>query len=195
MAEPAQRITIHTKKFCRVILESIDTEAETPDSFAIKLSSRFHVPIARAKIVARCLPHTVKSGLNAEQANRLKTILEEIGGRTRVEPHFVTPSDSLRTGGPAANRSDGGRTPIECPECGEQQPAGATFCSFCLRKFRDSSSRPGGLEELLPRENPLEIVATNGGIDWLAPMRFVRQRPLPVLAALIVVLVVIVLLK
>ena len=195
MAQSADDITIHTKRFYRVILESIDSDAETPDSFAIKLSSRVHVPLARAKLVARCLPYTAKSGLNAEQANRLKTMLEEIGGKARVEPHFVTPKDTLERAAPARIRPAGVTSPAVCPGCGAEQPAGATFCSFCLRKFRDPSSRPGSLEDLLPSENPLVSDGADTGTGWRSAVRFVRERPVPVLAALILLLIVVSLLK
>jgi hypothetical protein len=195
MGEPREHITIHTKKFYRVILEGIDGGIETPDSFAIKLSSRVHVPLARAKLVARCLPYTAKSGLNAEQANRLKTMLEEIGGKARVEPHFVTPQDPLTAAGPSRDQAGSGKTPVVCPGCGAEQPSGVTYCSLCLRKFRDPSSRPATLEELLPSENPLETGSAERGIDWLAAVRFVRRRPIAVLVGVIVVLVAIVLIK
>jgi hypothetical protein len=195
MAEPKERITIHTKKFYRVILEGIDTDTETPDSFAVKLSVKVHVPLARAQLVARCLPYTAKSGLNTEQANRLKTLLEEIGGKTRVEPYFVTPQDPVAADGPAGERAGGGKTPVLCPECGAEQPSGAAYCSFCLRKFRNGSSRPATLEELLPNENPLETGGAEKGIDWLAAVRFVRRRPIAVLVGVIVVLVAIALIK
>jgi hypothetical protein len=195
MTEPRENITIHTKKFYRVILEGIDSGTETPDSFAVKLSSRVHVPLARAKLVARCLPYTAKSGLGAEQANRLKTMLEQIGGKVRVEAHYVTPQGRPAAASRPAGRAGGAKTPIVCPECGAEQPGGAAFCSFCLRKFRDASSRPATLEELLPGENPLETGVLQKGFDWLAAVRYARRHPIAVLAAVIVVLVVFVLVK
>jgi hypothetical protein len=195
MAESKDQITIHTKKFYRVILEGIDANAETPDSFAVKLATSVHVPLARAKLVARCLPYMAKSGLDLGQANRLKTLLEEIGGRAKIEPYFVTPGNPRAETGQAGERPAGSEAPVVCPQCGTELANGATFCSFCLRKFRNPSSRPATLEELLPGENPLENDAVENGIDWPALARFVRRRPIPVIAGMILVLVVILLVK
>jgi hypothetical protein len=194
MTEPRERNNIHTKRFYRVILEGID-DVGTPDGFAVKLASKVQVPLTRAKLVARCLPYTAKSGLNLEQANRLRVMLEEIGGKVRVEQHYLTPQGAAGAAGPAGDRAGGGKAPAVCPECGAGQPSEAAYCAFCLRKFRDPTSRPATLEELLPTENPLETGGALRGIDWLAAVRFVRRRPIPVLVGLIGVLVAIVLIK
>jgi hypothetical protein len=195
MATREDPITIHTKKFYRVILEGIDTGVETPDSFAVKLSSRLNVPIARAKLVARCLPYTAKSGLNAAQANRLKTVLDEIGGKARVEPHFVTPPEPNDRETRSSRPADRSAATLVCPACGSEQPKDAKFCAFCLRKFRDPQSRIDSLADRLPEENPLEFVPREPGLDWIAALRFVRERPVPLLIGAIVVLLIVVLLK
>ena len=195
MDKPAEHITIHTKKFYRVVIEGIDTDLETPDSFAVKLASRLHVPLPRAKLVARCLPYTVRSGLNAEQANRLKTVLDEIGGKARVEPHFVTPPDPGERETKSPLRAGEGKGTFVCPGCGGEQPAGAKFCSFCLRKFRDPLSRLDSLEDKLPEENPLDIDDRDLGVDWSAALRFARRRPVPILFGVIVLLIIVILLK
>jgi len=189
MGKPTDHITIHTKKFYRVVLEGIDTDLETPDSFAVKLASRLHVPLPRAKLVARCLPYIAKSGLNAAQANRLKTVLDEIGGKARVEPHFVTPPDPAEREAKSPRPLGGGAAAFVCPGCGCEQPAGAKFCSLCLRKFRDPSSRLDSLEEKLPEDNPLEFDCPETGTDWAAALRFARRRPVPILVAVIVLLI------
>lgn len=195
MGKPKDHITIHTKKFYRVILEGIDADLETPDSFAVKLASRLHVPLPRAKLVARCLPYTARSGLNAAQANRLKTVLDEIGGKARVEPHFLTPPDPGERETKSPLPAGEGKGTFACPGCGCEQPAGAKFCPFCLRKFRDPLSRLDSLEEKLPGENPLDIDYREAGFDWSAAFRFARRRPVPILFGVIVLLIIVVLLK
>ena len=195
MGKPADNITIHTKRLYRVILEGIDTDLETPDGFAVKLASRLHVPLPRAKLVARCLPYTAKSGLDAAQANRLKTLLDEIGGKARVEPHFVTPPDPGERETNSPRPSGEGKATFVCPGCGCEHPTGAKFCSFCLRKFRDPLSRLDSLEEKLPKENPLDINDREAGIDWSGAVRSARRRPLPIMVGVIVLLIIFILLK
>ncbi len=154
------------------------------------------MPLARAQLVARCLPYIARSGLNTEQANRLKTLLEEIGGKTRVEPYFVTPQDPVAADGPARGacrrRQDAG--PLSGVRRGAAERSGVLLLSVC-ENSADPSSRPATLEEMLPNENPLETGGAEKGIDWLAAVRFVRRRPIAVLVGVIVVLVAIVLIK
>ncbi len=198
MSHPTDGITIHTKKYFRVILESIDADLETVESFAVKLSTRARVSLPRAMFVASRLPYTVKSGLGPAQANRLKCVLEEIGGKARVEAHLVTPEDhpdqrqdALRGVRSAADAKE----PIVCPECGWEERRGATYCSFCHRKFRDQASRHESLEDRLPDVNPLDLSAGENPFRWAVVVDYVRQHQLRVLTGIIVLLLLIVLLK
>jgi hypothetical protein len=198
MSQPIDGITIHTKKYFRVILESIDADLETVESFAVKLSTRARVSLPRAMFVASRLPYTVKSGLGQAQANRLKCVLEEIGGKARVEAHLVTPDDTTDRRQDALR---GVRSPtdaketIECPDCGWEERRGATYCSFCHRKFRNPASRLESLEDRLPDENPLDLAPSENSFDWAALVDYVRQHQLRVLIGVIVVLLLVVLLK
>lgn len=203
-------ISIHTKRYYLVILEGIDTQRETVESFAIKLSMRTRTTLPRVRQILRNLPYTIKKGLSMAQANRLKNVIEELGGQVRLEPHFVTPRTGREEAGPdepaSAPPSTDGRPkprpaempgrpadtntgkPIEtrqskelpepdepvvqeapatgtigdeerqeaivCPACGWEEEEGATYCSLCLRRFRNAKRR-GTLEERVPDENPL----------------------------------------
>ena len=225
--------SIHTKRYYLVILEGIDPKRETVESFAIKLSMRTRTTLPRVRQILRNLPYTIKKGVSMAQANRLKNVIEEIGGQVRLEPHFVTPGDGREQPGPdapasAPSSSDPHRppreelpkppakkdpalaadsaTPIEgrqakelpkpeeppereapatgtlgdeipreaitCPACGWEEESGATYCSLCLRRFRDQSSRRPGLDDKIPEENPLrargDATKQSGIVDGFA---------------------------
>lgn len=149
MSGPSDKITVHTRKFYRVVLEEIDTSCETKQSFAIKLSMRTRTPLPRVQHVVRRLPYTIKSGLSSSQANRLKSILEEIGGRARLETHFVTPGEAHsptqadRAPQEMVEVKEGERLP--CPSCGWDEEPGVEFCSFCQEPI--GAPEGGGTEE------------------------------------------------
>jgi hypothetical protein len=206
MSHSTDGISIHTKKYFRVILEGIDSNLETVESFAVKLSTRARVSLPRAMLVASRLPYIVKSGLEQGQANRLRGLLEEIGGKARVEAHFVTPDDPAERPRDVLRdlRQDALREtakPLEehetivCPECGWEERGGASFCSFCHRRFRDPDTRPVSLEERLPDVNPLDVSPADNPLDWAAIMGFYRGHQLHVLIGLVVVLILVILSK
>jgi outer membrane biosynthesis protein TonB len=88
-----EKVSIHSKKYYRVVLESIDPQRENAESFAIKLAMRTRTSLPRVRQVIRKLPKTIKKGLDVQRANKLKTVIEETGGIVRVESYFVTPGD------------------------------------------------------------------------------------------------------
>jgi hypothetical protein len=138
MSKPAGKLSIHTKKYHKVVLEEIDSGRETTESFSIKLSMRTRTPLPRVRQVLKRLPYTIKSGLSSSQANKLKSVLESIGGRARVETHFVTPGHRAETSSSAPSPGEpmelvlaGGGELLPCPSCGWEEESGTEFCSFC----------------------------------------------------------------
>jgi hypothetical protein len=163
MSDIEEKLSVSSRKFYRVILESVDSTQETLESFAIKLSMRLRTPFPRVRQVVRNLPHTVKSNLTAAQANRLKAMIEEVGGQVKLETHFATPGET-RLPDPDRNPTerDIGDIPptvkdgkIKCPSCGWESEEDAQYCTICLRRFRDSS-RNAGLGANIPHDNPLD---------------------------------------
>jgi hypothetical protein len=84
------KVNVHTRKFYRVVLEGIDPNKETPATFALKLSLRLSITLPRSKQFVKNAPCRIKGNISASEANKLKAILEEIGGQCRLESHFVT---------------------------------------------------------------------------------------------------------
>jgi hypothetical protein len=152
----------HTRKFYRVILEGIDSKKETPESFALKAALRLRMTAPRARILVRKLPVIVKSNMSSSEANKLKSVLEEMGGRCRLETHFVTPGEYGAPPEIPDMRQEQVEIEIEttgtfaCPSCGSEADQSATYCPMCYRKFRDPNRRSKGLGANIPHDNPLE---------------------------------------
>jgi hypothetical protein len=146
------------KRYYKVLLEGIDRDRETVESFALKLSMRLRTPITRVRHIMGRLPATLKEGLTVAQANRLAAVLEELGGVVRVEAYYEIPgqrsgrSTGLRPKGevPAGRRR-------RCPQCGWEEAPEAEFCSLCLAPFEPK--REEKLVARIPEENPLELDA------------------------------------
>ncbi|MFQ5511889.1 MAG: hypothetical protein ACE5EO_08575 [Candidatus Krumholzibacteriia bacterium] len=204
MTETDEQLSVHSRKFYKVVLEAIDDENETMESFAIKLSMRLRVPFPRIRQVLRQLPCTVKSHVTAAQANRLKAMIEEVGGRVRLETHFATPGS--REDAPEDLRDDAGGAKdegkIQCPACGWESDEGAQFCSMCLRRFRDTRQRRDSLGTEIPHDNPLDEQSfrRSAGAEpspspAFDPVAFWGRYKLPILIGGAVLLLLVILLK
>ena len=101
------KISVHSKKYYRVVLEKIDRERATIESFTIKLSLRMRTSLPRVKQVARRLPCAIKHSLTVNQANKLKNLLEELGGVVRIESHIVTPGEADSGVQPSSSQATG----------------------------------------------------------------------------------------
>lgn len=154
-------VNVHTKKFYRVVLEGIDRSIETAETFAVKMTLRLRMTTPRAKLVARNLPCILRSNLSATEANRLKAVIEDIGGQCRLETHFVTPGEGREAVPPlddmrAPESSARPEGTFKCPSCGSEEDPAAEYCSMCLRRFRVAGQRTSGLGSRIPHDNPLE---------------------------------------
>lgn len=132
----------------RVVLEGIRAEYETTGSFAIKFSLAISEPVSKIQHMLRSLPARVWEGENASMAAGLLAIIEEAGGRARIDEIAAQPQRSTAATGEQAGekaqsvpRSDsGGRAGACCPKCGFPGREGDRHCQFCLSPFEE---RPG----------------------------------------------------
>ena len=161
----------------RVILESIDREIETPDTFALKLAMRLKSPVPRMRSLVAHVPCTLVQRLPYKKARWLMSVIEELGGVGRLdvvvekapppveEPVATKPKEASK---PLERRSFTGG--VICPRCGWEEEADAKFCSLCLTHFNRTDKldmdefviRPGFDR---PEDNPLsgeEPAAANG---------------------------------
>ncbi len=160
----------------RVILESIDREVETVDSFALKLAMRLKSPVPRMRLLVSRAPCTMAQYLPYKKARWLASIIEELGGSGRIEvipeqprPEPVSKPAEEAKPAPASEaaaqaeavgspRGKSGLPGIVCPRCGWEEDAHAKFCSLCLTRFNKTEkidvtalNRPGFAD---PNENP-----------------------------------------
>ncbi len=152
----------------RVVLESIDRQVETPESFAFKLSIRLKAPVPRMTQLVSRAPAVVAQRLPYKKSRWLCKVIEELGGTARMEVVVdAVPSVEEKPAAPVASKELAKplerRTPsggILCPRCGWEEEPDARFCSLCLQHFNKTdkidvpnfTSRPGFDD---PGENPL----------------------------------------
>jgi hypothetical protein len=143
------RISVHSKRYFRVVLESINPDRESAESFAIKLAMRTRTSLPRVRQVVRRLPCPVKQGVSVAQANALKSVLEGIGGKARIESYLETPG--LDTPQPQSKpvhlgHDEADEVVVElrnCAVCGWALEEGSESCSFC----REGTSPEGDVNE------------------------------------------------
>ncbi len=157
MSKKAEDVSIYAKKYYRVVLEEIDRNKETVESFAIKMSMRLNTPLPRVRSMLKRIPCTVKSGLTITQANKLFAVLEDLGAKASVDSYFLTPGqDPRKTGGLCRGEMEIGRGNLKkgktktCPSCGWEEDEEAEYCSICLESFKKKENS----QESLPEENP-----------------------------------------
>ncbi|HEU4929219.1 MAG TPA: serine/threonine-protein kinase [Candidatus Krumholzibacteria bacterium] len=175
----------------RVILESINREMETPDTFALKLAMRLKSPVPRMRSLVAHTPCALVQRLPYKKARWLQSVVEELGGAARIEvvvekappPPEETPAPpkSKEAPKPLERRSASGA--IVCPRCGWEEEADARFCSLCLQHFNktdkidvsDFVARPGFDD---PDDNPLSADERPAAGGRRLTGRFARVHPM-----------------
>ncbi len=184
-----------------MILEGVDPLKETLDTFSIKVSLQTRTPLPRVRSILKRFPNTVKSGLDQTQARKLAAVLEELGGRTRIESYYIWPgerddrsSDLWKPAVVQATLDDAGKRgrSISCPFCGWRNDGNMEYCSFCLEGFREHLPTPMELRSMVPKENPLGMKEREEmGSD--AATRLLANQKLLIALALIALLLIILL--
>jgi serine/threonine protein kinase len=151
-----------------VILQSIDPNVETAETFALKLSMRLKSPLPRMRSLVSRAPCVIVQRIPYKKARWLISVVEELGGTARLEviddrvpvtdaPNMEPTLRSDPAGKTAERRSVSGG--ILCPRCGWEEEPDARFCSICLRLFdkTDKIDVPGMHSGFAnPSENPLD---------------------------------------
>jgi hypothetical protein len=180
------------------VLESIDPNVETPDTFAIKLAMRTRTSLPRVRQVVRGIPCAIKQGVSVGQANALKSILEEIGGRARLESYLVTPGvdDPPPKSVPVRLGYDDVEDDVvelrNCVACGGPLEDGSESCPVC----RDQTSPERGVEE---NEAPVVKEATETVVETERPrvdlVAVLRENKFLVAAGILAILLAISIIK
>jgi rubrerythrin len=127
------KLSIHAKRYYRVVLEGFDPKQDNADSFSLKLSMRTRTTLPRARQAVRAMPCSIKQGVDVAQANKLKDNIEGIGGRVRVESYLVTPGEDRPR--PVQRREEADSeievTKWTCPSCDWEEASGSAACPCC----------------------------------------------------------------
>lgn len=113
------------RKKYRVILEGIETEIETPESFAIKFSLACKVPVTKINHIMRKLPATLWVGQGKSRAQRLLSLIVEAGGIGRIVEEKPAVEE-------VAPEEKGKKDETVCLSCGFPLKEEDKFCEFCL---------------------------------------------------------------
>jgi hypothetical protein len=201
--------SIYKKKYYKIVLHSIDRHKETPESFSIKMAMRLRTPMPRVKQILRRLPCTIKSGLSVSQANKLFSIMEELGAKVTMEDYFLTPGKSgarapMVDGLLSKSTQLGNASSFDCPSCGWENEAGADHCVLCLKIFRRPQkkvvSEPSAVEAAAdapadPATGRPTIPAAGTQEDRPAGIIIVPRRWIVLAGTLFILLLIILLLK
>jgi hypothetical protein len=118
-----------------VVLDSIRSEIETMDSFALKFSVLLKIPVTKVKHMVRRLPCTLWRGKSLSKAKMLVELAGEAGGNARVVENEETPRAS------EGEKPKKGDERTVCSKCGFPLKQGEEFCNFCMTSVKDQAGR------------------------------------------------------
>jgi len=140
----------------RVVLESIDSARDNEASFALKMSMKLRTPLPRIRSLVRNMPARIADRIPYKRALHLAKLLEEMGGKVRLDVCPAHGPASHGEGGQSAP-SDSSRNGRTCPACGWVEEYDAEFCSVCLRSFtRSKKVNVTELRDPAVADNPLD---------------------------------------
>ena len=119
-----------------VVLDAINSDMETLDSFALKFSVLMRIPVTKVKHMASRWPNTIWTGQNRSTANMLLQLMGDAGGAGRVVENFERPGEIDETE-KEKSPSDG-----LCKKCGFPMKEDEEYCSFCMTSVKERKSKP-----------------------------------------------------
>jgi hypothetical protein len=117
----------------RVVLESIRSELETSDSFAIKFSLLTKAPLPKIKHLMTNLPVPIWSGTGRSRAERILALVEEAGAVGSIV--------EVKTEAPAKVPVNEQKSKPICSWCGFPLRDGDTHCGFCMTPVGEAAGR------------------------------------------------------
>jgi len=126
------------RKTYSVVLDGVENEIETIDSFAIKFGLLANMPVTRARHLVGKLPSVVWTGDSQSRAQGLLSLIKEAGGAGRI----VEERESSAARG-VANHALPGPVGGICGKCGFPIKKGEETCQFCLTPANGRVRRPG----------------------------------------------------
>jgi hypothetical protein len=128
------------KRWC-VILDGVESEIETFESFAIKFSILASVPVSKVKHIMKRLPATLWSGRGRAKALNLLELVKEAGGKGRMVEDD-SPEEDRRSGSQAGYSSQ----KSVCRKCGFPLKKNDMFCGFCMTPLQEIERKEHGVQ-------------------------------------------------
>lgn len=127
-----------SRKGYTVMLDSIRSDIETSDSFAIKFSILAKMPLSKVKHMIRRLPARIWSGQGKGRAERILALVQEAGGNGSIlegEPRPAAPAPRASEERPS------------CGYCGFPLNEGDRRCGFCMTPVGETAGagKPGAV--------------------------------------------------
>ena len=175
----SQDVTTHRKKYYKVTLDGVDERVSNLDSLAVKMSLSMRATLPRARNVLRRLPAVIKRDLDVNQANKLKNILEQLGGKVTISSYTVTiGADDARVPErrPAPEPEGGPEVTLRivCAACGAEVEEGTAKCPACgepvaMADRRGPSAAPAAGPSTVPTPEPSAAPAEAASAGSVAP--------------------------
>lgn len=128
-----------------VVLDSINSDMETLESFALKFSVLMRLPVTKVKHMVSRLPNTIWKGSKRSKANMLLELIHEAGGVARIVENY----ERLDEAGKAEEEkssSDG-----LCRKCGFPLKKDEDFCDFCMTPVKEQQSQPAASKPVVEK--------------------------------------------
>ncbi len=119
-----------------VVLDAINSDMETLDSFALKFSILMRIPVTKVKHMVSRLPNTMWTGRKRSKANMLLELIGEAGGAGRVVENFERPGE--------IDEKEKVKSPSDelCRKCGFPMKEDEEYCSFCMTSVKERKGKP-----------------------------------------------------
>ena len=119
-----------------VVLDSINSAMEIPESFALKFSVLMRIPVTKVKHMVSRLPNTMWTGKKLSKANMLLELIGEAGGVARVVEEFERPGGT--------DEEEKKQSPSEglCRKCGFPLKKDEKYCDFCMTPVKEQEGKP-----------------------------------------------------
>lgn len=127
------------RRWC-VLLDGVESEVETFESFAIKFSILASVPVSKVKHIMKKLPTTLWTGRGKAKALNLLELIKEAGGKGRIVEDG-SPEEDLQSG---SQRGDSSQKTV-CQKCGFPLKKDDMFCGFCTTSLQEIERKEHGV--------------------------------------------------
>ena len=134
----SEEMTGSGKKVYSVVIEGVESQIETLDSFAIKFGLLSNIPVTKIKYIVKTIPAVIWTGSSKSRAKGLLSLIVEAGGKGKIEVKSQRPAKVPEIEAREVKRL-GGRM---CHKCGFPIGEKDEFCQFCMSPVGEVHKKP-----------------------------------------------------